>query len=82
MSIILAQTKAQMQEKGQSPVLLLDEVSAHLDANRRDALFELLCELPSQVWMTGTDENVFLSLTHRAQFFNIENATVSLSNVA
>ena len=81
-SIILAQTKAQMQEKGQSPVLLLDEVSAHLDANRRDALFELLCELPSQVWMTGTDENVFLSLTHRAQFFNIENAMVSLSNVA
>ncbi len=81
-SIILAQTRAQMQEKGQSPVLLLDEVSAHLDEHRREVLFELLCELPSQVWMTGTDVSVFTSLTHRAQFFNIENATISLSNVA
>ena len=81
-SIILAQTKAQMQEKGQSPILLLDEISAHLDVERREALFELLCALPSQVWMTGTEESVFKSLSTKAQFFNIENAAISLSNVA
>lgn len=81
-SIILAQTKAQKQEKGQDPILLLDEVAAHLDSHRRNSLFELLCALSSQVWLTGTDENVFASLYGKAQFFNIENAMVSLSQVA
>lgn len=81
-SIILAQTKAQMQEKGQCPILLLDELAAHLDAHRRDALYEMLLALPAQVWLTGTDETVFSTLYQKAQFFNIKNAAVSLSAVA
>lgn len=82
-SIILAQTKAQMQEKGQCPILLLDELAAHLDSFRRDALFEKLLFLPAQVWLTGTDVTVFTSLYQHAQFFNIKNATVStLAEVA
>lgn len=81
-SIILAQTKAQMQEKGQCPVLLLDEAAAHLDGQRRDSLFHLLCALPAQVWLTGTDAGVFTNLRGRAQFFELNEATLALSDVA
>ncbi|MBO5997840.1 MAG: DNA replication and repair protein RecF, partial [Alphaproteobacteria bacterium] len=81
-SIVLAQTKAQMQEKGQCPILLLDELAAHFDAKRRDALLERLFNLPAQVWMTGTDISPFHTLTGKAEFFNVENATVCLAKVA
>ena len=74
-SIILSQTRALMQEKGQCPLLLLDEISAHLDINRREALFHLLCQLPTQIWMTGTEENAFDSLSSKSQIFNIDNFT-------
>jgi len=81
-SIVLAQTKAATQEKGQCPILLLDELAAHFDAKRRDALLERLFNLPAQVWMTGTDVMPFHTLTGKAEFFNVENATVCLSKVA
>ena len=81
-SIVLAQTKAQMQEKGQCPILLLDELAAHFDAKRRDALLERLFNLPAQVWMTGTDTEPFHTLYGKAEFFNVENATVRLAKVA
>ncbi len=81
-SIALAQTKAATQEKGQCPILLLDELSAHFDAKRRDALLERLLNLPAQVWMTGTDTQPFHTLCGKAEFFNVENATVSLAKVA
>ncbi len=81
-SIVLAQTKAQTQEKGRCPVLLLDELAAHFDNKRRCALLERLAALPSQVWITGTDVEPFESLYGKAEFFNIENATLRLLKVA
>ena len=82
-SIVLAQTKAQMQEKGRCPILLLDELAAHFDSKRRNALLEKLLTLPTQVWMTGTDAEPFSALYGKAEFFNIENnATVQLLKVA
>lgn len=81
-SIVLAQTKAATQEKGQCPILLLDELAAHFDAKRRNALLERLAALPAQVWLTGTDAEPLVALYGRAEFFNIENASVNLLKVA
>lgn len=74
LSIIFAQTQALMKEKGQCPLLLLDEGLSHLDAHRQGALFELILSLPSQVWLTGVDEKAFAPLENKAEFFCIDNA--------
>ena len=76
-SIILAQMKAQMNEQGLCPILLMDEVTAHLDVRRRNELFDILHALPAQVWMTGTDSSAFSHLTGRAQFFDVEESVLS-----
>ncbi len=82
LSIILAQMTAQMKEQGLCPLLLLDEVGAHLDVGRRNLLFDILYELPTQVWMTGTDSLSFSHLNGRAQFFDVENSVLNLKDVA
>ena len=76
-SIIIAQSRAQIQQSGHAPVMLLDEVAAHLDKKRRDALFAILLGLNAQVWLTGTEPSPFESLYGKAQFFDVENAVVS-----
>ena len=55
----------------QAPVLLLDEVPAHLDEKRRSALFETLATLKTQIWMTGTDRSVFEGMTHPAHHISV-----------
>ena len=82
LSIILAEMKTQMQEQGLCPILLLDEVTAHLDINRRHILFDILSDLPAQVWMTGTDIGNFAYLANKAQFFDVQDSNLSLQNVA
>ncbi len=82
LSIILAEMKTQMHEQGQCPLLLLDEVSAHLDVKRRNTLFDILADLPTQVWMTGTDPFSFLHLSNRAVFYDVEDSNLSLQKVA
>ncbi len=57
--LLLAQSYALQIYKGKLPILLLDEVVAHLDIKRRQSLFSLLAELGMQVWLTGTDESLF-----------------------
>jgi DNA replication and repair protein RecF len=57
---------------GFAPVLLLDEVVAHLDPSRRAALFDALNLLGAQVWMTGADPAAFGTIATRAQIFAIE----------
>jgi DNA replication and repair protein RecF len=52
-----------------APILLLDEITAHLDPLRRAALFEEVVCLGSQAWMSGTDPEAFAALGKRAQFF-------------
>lgn len=62
-----------------APILLLDEVAAHLDERRRTALFEELEGLGAQAWMTGTDAGVFVALKGRAQFFTVADGVLRLS---
>ena len=54
-----------------TPILLLDEIAAHLDGLRRAALFDMLESLGCQAWMTGTDANLFSALKGRAKFCTI-----------
>ena len=63
---------------GIAPILLLDEVTAHLDEARRAALFAELLRLGTQAWMTGTDDQAFGALSGKAQFWRIEHATARL----
>jgi DNA replication and repair protein RecF len=76
-AIILANARLQARAMGASPILLLDEVAAHLDEARRAALFEALVELGTQAWMTGTDEEFFAPLKGQAQFINIAQGAIS-----
>ena len=62
---------------GVAPMLLLDEVTAHLDSDRRAALFDELLRLGTQAWMTGTDSQAFASLAGRAQFFRVHDGSVA-----
>jgi DNA replication and repair protein RecF len=72
-AIILANASLRGLEEGGIPILLLDEVTAHLDEQRRNALFDHLMDLGAQVWMTGTDDSLFGALKHQAQIFEVNN---------
>ncbi|MBT3556268.1 MAG: DNA replication/repair protein RecF [Rhodospirillales bacterium] len=76
-SIILADARMTAAERGRVPVLLLDEVAAHLDEERRDALFVDLIALGGQAWLTGTDDSLFSRLRGHAQFYAVADATVT-----
>lgn len=76
-AIVLAEARLQAAERGVAPLLLLDEVVAHLDEDRREALFDEICRLPGQAWMTGTDAALFAPLGDRAQHFSVADATVA-----
>ena len=76
-AIVLAQAALQRAERGEPPLLLLDEVAAHLDGTRRAALFEALCGLESQAWITGTDPQLFSPLYGAARFLTVCDGTVS-----
>lgn len=75
-SIILAHGRLMNTERGAPPVLLLDEIAAHLDEERREALFHHLKLMGGQVWMTGTDPILFESIKDTAQFFVIKSAEI------
>jgi DNA replication and repair protein RecF len=70
-SLILANARALTAQIGAPPLVLLDEVAAHLDANRRAALYDEICDLGAQAWMTGTGVELFDSLGGRVQMFEI-----------
>ena len=73
-SLILANARALAGRTGQPPVLLLDEVAAHLDAGRRAALYDEICALGAQAWMTGTEASLFEALGDRAQYLEVTEA--------
>ncbi|MEI9887933.1 MAG: DNA replication/repair protein RecF [Rhizomicrobium sp.] len=58
---------------GHAPLLLLDEIAAHLDAVRRAALFEEILSLGAQAWMTGTDLSLFEGLNGRADILHVND---------
>lgn len=72
-AILFASARLQRARRGFAPVLLLDEIAAHLDKDRRAALFAEILALGSQAWMTGTDLSVFAGLGENAQFLIAEN---------
>jgi DNA replication and repair protein RecF len=63
---------------GRTPILLLDEIAAHLDPLRRAALFDEIVALGGQTWMTGTDSEGFSALAGRAQFHRVEEGRIAL----
>ncbi len=70
-SLILANARALTDDLGAAPILLLDEVAAHLDQNRRAALYDEIYALGAQAMMTGTEATLFDSLGPRGQYFSI-----------
>ena len=62
---------------GAAPILLLDEIAAHLDPERRAALFAEVLELGSQAWMSGTDLQAFEALAGRAQFHCLDEGRIA-----
>jgi len=75
--IILGAVRLQTSLKGRAPILLLDELAAHLDEERREALFAEVANLGIQTWMTGTDATLFASLKGRATFLYVEAGTIT-----
>ena len=73
-SLILANARALAADLGTPPIVLLDEVAAHLDAPRRAALYDELCALGAQAIMTGTGPELFDSLGSRAQAFDVTDS--------
>lgn len=74
--IVLAHARMIAAERGSPPVLLLDEVAAHLDERRRDVLYRILLDLKAQVWMTGTDTALFETLRGQGQFLSVRNGQI------
>lgn len=73
-SLILTNARALSEDFGAPPILLLDEVAAHLDADRRAALYDEICTLGAQAWMTGTGSELFASLDDRAQYLVVDES--------
>jgi len=69
--LVLAHAGLLAEIAGYVPVLLLDEVTAHLDPLRRHALYSELARLGAQSWMTGADANAFAALSEGAQVFEV-----------
>lgn len=76
-SLVLADARMQQAERGVVPIMLLDEVAAHLDSARRSALFDEISALGGQAWLTGTDRELFAAFGTRAQYFGIDGSTVT-----
>ena len=76
--IVLAHARAVRAEfEGWAPLLLLDEVAAHLDEHRRAGLFAAIGELGCQAWMTGTDAEMFRGMEGKAEFWRLEEGAVA-----
>jgi len=65
-------------QSGRAPILLLDEVTAHLDAARRAALFQEILAIGTQAWMTGTDAEAFSALGERARFVAVDEGRTGI----
>jgi DNA replication and repair protein RecF len=74
--IMISHARLTGEISGMTPILLLDEIAAHLDTGRRAALFSILDDLNCQAFMTGTDAALFSSLKGRAQFLTVDHGTV------
>ena len=78
-ALVLAAARLQAVERGAAPVLLLDEVAAHLDRDRRAALFDEIEGLGAQAWLTGTDAGLFDALRGRACFVAVAGGALAVA---
>jgi DNA replication and repair protein RecF len=74
LSMILAHASLVAEQRGAAPIMLLDEVAAHLDPIRRAALYERLAATGGQVWMTGTEASLFDGIGAGASVFEVGEA--------
>jgi len=75
--LVLAHANLVAEMTGITPLLLLDEVVAHLDPNRRTALFSELAKLGAQVWMTGADPAAFTDIGTSGEIFDVDSGNIS-----
>ena len=75
-SLVLAHADLVRRSRGVTPILLLDEVAAHLDEERRSALFDRLITLGGQFWLTGTDASQFEPITTQISHFAVSDGEV------
>jgi DNA replication and repair protein RecF len=75
--LVLAEARLAARLSGETPVLLLDEIAAHLDAVRREALFAVLTDLGGQTFFTGTDLAPFAALGASCQFLSVADGAVT-----
>ena len=78
--LVLAQARLAARLSGETPLVLLDEIAAHLDAARREALFAVLDDLGCQAFMTGTDVAVFAPLGEKLQHLAVADGRVTPSS--
>jgi DNA replication and repair protein RecF len=76
-SILLAQAQLRLRRWGDLPMLLLDEVTAHLDPRRRSELLAVLSELGAQCWLTGTEARLFDVMMRSAHFFHVVDGALT-----
>ncbi|MDD9901313.1 MAG: DNA replication/repair protein RecF [Alphaproteobacteria bacterium] len=77
-ALILAHVLMLQAETGHTPLILLDEVAAHLDDHRRAQLFEYLAGINGQVWLTGTEPDIFTPLKNHARHFHLADGSAML----
>jgi DNA replication and repair protein RecF len=75
--LVLAHAGLVAEMTGITPLLLLDEVVAHLDPARRAALFDELAGLGAQIWMTGADPAAFADIGSGGEVFEVANGRIS-----
>lgn len=75
--LVLAHAALTRTVSGMAPIMLLDEIAAHLDPVRRAALFDRIDTVGGQAFMTGTDRSLFEALGERAQYLRVENGALT-----
>jgi DNA replication and repair protein RecF len=78
--LVLAQARLIAEMTGTTPILLLDEVVAHLDPGRRAALHAELAQLGAQVWMTGADPGLFVEIETGATIIEVRAGSLTTNN--
>jgi DNA replication and repair protein RecF len=76
-SIVLAEARLRLRRHGNLPILLLDEVTAHLDPRRRIELLTALVDLGAQAWLTGTEARLFAPLLAASHVFHVVNGALT-----
>ena len=81
-SVILAEARVYQEiNNGVSPILLLDEITAHMDNERVSNLFEQIGDIGSQTWLTGTSEHLFDCISDKTDIFNINDGKLDHNGV-